>query len=78
MKDEICELPHLTPEEEHECEIRNIAKKLYRACYEAEHETWVYPYRDYISFEGVSPEIQSVFISVVKKLIDRGVITVER
>lgn len=75
-KSEICETPHLTIEEEHECEIRNIANKLHCTIYEVEREresSWG-GYRDFITFEGMPLEYQDTVINVVKRLIDYGVI----
>jgi hypothetical protein len=56
---------------------REIAEHIVRASYEAEKECSIYPYRDYISFEGMPEDYQIMMLSVVRKLKEKGIINVE-
>jgi hypothetical protein len=50
-----------------------IAKALHVASYEAERETG-WPYRDFISFDGMPLEYQNLAVKAIEKLIEQGVI----
>lgn len=53
---------------------REIAEQIHQACYEVEREGSLYPYREFISFGGMPLDYQSMILSLVKKLKERGII----
>lgn len=57
---------------------REIAEEFHIVAYEVEREATLYPFREFIRFDGMPSEYQDMILSMVKKLDERGLISRER